>query len=389
MVGRLMSRVSPGVLFVIALAVLSPPASTQTSTQKPQVFRAGTDVVPVYVNVRDRERGFVLDLTQDEFELFDEGKPQKITQFTIAAQPLSTVVLIDGSASMIPEFTRAVEGARNFVLRMLPEDRTKIGSFSDRVVLGPRFTSNRDELLKYLDNQFNLRLGLDTHLWEALLESSMALGKEEGKRVVVALTDGYNFVIPPGYLPPQTGGSAGGYPPTGPAGPGAPGTGGGTGRNPLGGLPLPPVLTPPTGAKPGPAGVGTRPPPPPGAGAGGGSIDPTTYGVQVGEAEAVAIWRTVTIFAVSMWVRDGVTSQKPGLRLEQLALETGGAFYQVRENDDMNVAFTDIVQQLRQQYVLGFTPAAFDGKRHKLEVRIKRRGLEVQARKSYIAERSK
>jgi hypothetical protein len=387
------SRFGSGALIVgVLVAWTGAPAGSHSQTPPPpppaqgaQVFKAGTDVVPVHVTVRDRERGFVLDMSQEEFELYDEGRPQKITQFTIAAQPLSTVVLIDGSGSMVPEFTRAIEGARNFVLRMLPEDRAKIGSFSVRVVLGPRFSSNRDELLQYMDNQFNLRLGLDTHLWEALLESSMALGREEGKRVIVALTDGYNFVIPPGYLPPQTGGSAGGYPPTGPAGPGAPGTGGTGGR----GLPLPPVINipTPTPAKPGPAGVGPRPPsPPPG---GGGYIDPTTYGVQVGEVEAVAILRNVTIFAVSMWVRDGVTSQKPAQRLEQLALETGGAFYQIRANDDMNVAFTDIVQQLRQQYVLGFTPASFDGKRHKLEVRIKRKGLEVQSRKSYIAEKAK
>jgi hypothetical protein len=39
--------------------------------------------------------------------------------------------------------------------------------------------------------------------------------------------------------------------------------------------------------------------------------------------------------------------------------------------------------------VLGFTPASFDGKHHKLEVRVKRRGLEVRSRKSYITERIK
>jgi VWFA-related protein len=101
----------------------------------------------VYATVRNKDRGFVLDLTKEDFELYDEGKKQTITQFTLAVQPLSAVVLIDGSASMIQEFNRAIEGARNFVLRMLPDDRAKIGSFTDRVVLGPRFTSDRDALL--------------------------------------------------------------------------------------------------------------------------------------------------------------------------------------------------------------------------------------------------
>jgi VWFA-related protein len=160
MSNRATFRSHPGVLFLIGLAVVAAwPAGAvqQPPSQQPQVFRAGTDIVPVYATVRDPGRGFVLDLTADDFELYDEGKRQAVTQFTIAAQPLSVVMLIDGSSSMMTELNRAIEGARNLVLRMLPEDRAKIGSFADRVVLGPRFTSNRDELLKYLDDQFNLR----------------------------------------------------------------------------------------------------------------------------------------------------------------------------------------------------------------------------------------
>ena len=206
------SRVNPGVLFLTVLVVAGWPggvARLQTPppgapAQQPQ-FRAGADVVPVYATVRDKDRGFVLDLTQDDFELYDNGRKQPITQFTLATQPLSAVVLIDGSGSMIQEFNRAIEGARNFVLRMLPEDRAKIGSFADRVVLGPRFTSDKDALLAYLDDQFNLRVGGETHLWEALVESSLALANESGKRVVVVMSDGYNFVLPPGYVPPPAG----------------------------------------------------------------------------------------------------------------------------------------------------------------------------------------
>ncbi|MGE5837879.1 MAG: VWA domain-containing protein [Acidobacteriota bacterium] len=204
---RRQSGVNPGVLFLTILAGLAaaPGGVARVETlpaavfaQNPPQFRTGTDVVPVYATVRDKDRGFVLDLAQDDFELYDNGRKQTITQFTTAVQPLSAVVLIDGSGSMIPEFNRAIEGARNFVLRMLPEDRARLGSFADRVVLAPRFTSDRDALLEYLDDQFNLRIGGETHLWEALVESSLALVGESGKRVVVVMSDGYNFVLPPG-----------------------------------------------------------------------------------------------------------------------------------------------------------------------------------------------
>ena len=58
-----------------------------------------------------------------------------------------------------------------------------------------------------------------------------------------------------------------------------------------------------------------------------------------------------------MWVRSGTSVTRPSHELEQLAIETGGAFYQVHDGEDMHAPFTDIMQQLRQQYVLGFTPA--------------------------------
>jgi hypothetical protein len=399
MFGYPTSRVRSGVLLLIAALTVpvgarpqqTPPPPIRPST--PQVFKAGTDVVPVYVTVRDPQRGFVLDMTQDEFEILDDGKPQAISQFTIAAQPLSTVFMIDGSSSMMAEFNRAIDGAQNFVSRMLPEDRGRIGSFADRVVISPRFTSNRDELLKYLADQFNLRVGTETHLWEALLEASFALGRESGRRVVIVVSDGYNFVLPPGYAQQMGGssggGSSGGYPQPGGRGPtNSPPTGG---RNPL---PIP--IGPPTGTgtqpKPGTPGAVPTPAPrqptqPPSSGS---MLDMSRNGVQIGQVEDSAALNNVIVFALSMWVRqETATFEKPHRDLEALALNTGGAFYEVKQNDDMNTLLTDVVQQIRQQYVIGFIPKSFDGKKHRLDVRIKRKGLDVLARKFYVAEKSK
>ena len=44
-----------------------------------------------------------------------------------------------------------------------------------------------------------------------------------------------------------------------------------------------------------------------------------------------------------------------------------------------------MAQELRSQYLIGFTPTVLDGKVHKLEVRLARPGMTVRARKSYMA----
>src|SRR5438105_13885035 len=54
------------------------------AAQQPPVIRVTTRVVEVNVIVRD-SRGPVAGLTRDDFALFDKGKPQKITGFTVTS----------------------------------------------------------------------------------------------------------------------------------------------------------------------------------------------------------------------------------------------------------------------------------------------------------------
>jgi Ca-activated chloride channel homolog len=80
-----------------------------------------------------------------------------------------------------------------------------------------------------------------------------------------------------------------------------------------------------------------------------------------------------------------VVRSKPDSILNRFANETGGGYFDLKKDADLNASFTRIAQELRSQYLLGFSPAALDGKVHKLEVRAKRPGLKTRSRRSYIA----
>jgi Ca-activated chloride channel family protein len=75
----------------------------------------------------------------------------------------------------------------------------------------------------------------------------------------------------------------------------------------------------------------------------------------------------------------------PDKVVRRLAEETGGGYYLLKETVDLNSTFTRIAQELRSQYVLGFSPTVLDGKVHKLAVNVKRPGMKARARKSYVA----
>jgi len=76
---------------------------------------------------------------------------------------------------------------------------------------------------------------------------------------------------------------------------------------------------------------------------------------------------------------------KPDSGLKRLAEETGGGYFELDKSDELGATFTRVAQELHSQYVLGFTPTALDGKVHRLGVRVKRAGLAVRARRSYVA----
>ena len=70
-----------------------------------------------------------------------------------------------------------------------------------------------------------------------------------------------------------------------------------------------------------------------------------------------------------------VQRSRPSRDLRKISDETGGGYFELKKSDQLAPTFTRVAQELRSQYLLGFTPAALDGKPHRLEVRLKRPGL--------------
>jgi Ca-activated chloride channel family protein len=132
-------------------------------------------------------QGRVVVAREEEFTILDNGKPQEITFFQNEVQPFTVVVMMDYSASMTANLDRLQAAAEQFILRMLPADRGQVGAFSDKIQFSGTFTNKRDDLIFALKD---LQFGNPTRLWDAVNESLAMLRGVEGRRVVVAFTDG-------------------------------------------------------------------------------------------------------------------------------------------------------------------------------------------------------
>jgi Ca-activated chloride channel homolog len=71
-----------------------------------------------------------------------------------------------------------------------------------------------------------------------------------------------------------------------------------------------------------------------------------------------------------------------------MAEETGGGHFALAPGADLTATFTRVADELRRQYLIGFSPAAPDGQLHRVEVRVGRAGMKVRARRTYLAGRT-
>lgn len=164
-------------------------AARRTAARQDPTFRTAVRTVPVFVTVTDADGRLVRDLVRGDFTVLDEGRPQPIAVFARETQPISVVVLLDRSGSVFGHFRLVQLAAREFVTRLLPDDKARIGSFSHRVQLDPRgFTSDRDQLLTILHR--DLQEPGPTPLWNAIAVGMTALSRQDGRRVVLVFSDG-------------------------------------------------------------------------------------------------------------------------------------------------------------------------------------------------------
>ena len=167
----------------LAAAVL---ATVVAVAQQP-TFRSGTQIVSLFVTVTDAQRRLIPDLVQDDFEILDNDKPQTIVFFENQVQPITVVAMLDTSGSMTGNIALLRQAAEQFLLRLFPGDKAKVGAFNDKIEVGARFTNDRDELIADVKN---LDYGNATRLYDAIAASLDELKGIEGRKVVLIFTDG-------------------------------------------------------------------------------------------------------------------------------------------------------------------------------------------------------
>jgi VWFA-related protein len=206
---------------------------------------------------------------------------------------------------------------------MQAEDKARVGDFSHQVqILPEQFTGDQKQLLWNLRTNLQSARNGPSPVWYAVDRSMTALSPEGGRRVVLMLSDGHDD---PSYGQPRT-----------------------TFKE-----------------------LQQR------------VVEEEMMIYAVGVPASLQNNWGVTFNRISPMI--GMKFQPPDPDLRKIAEQSGGGYFELDWRDDLDATFERVADELHRQYLLGFVPAALDGKTHTIDVRVNNRDAKVRARKNYLA----
>jgi Ca-activated chloride channel homolog len=141
-----------------------PTRASAATPDRAGTIQVTTNVVLVPVLVMDRFDQFITGLQKNDFELYDNRVRQDIRYFTSEDVPVSAILLLDTSGSMVRKQAMANMAVREFLMSSNPEDEFALIQFNDEPHLLAPFTGDYGKIAKWLPF-------LEPCGWTALLDS--------------------------------------------------------------------------------------------------------------------------------------------------------------------------------------------------------------------------
>ena len=300
-----------------------PPATP--AGDQPTTIKVDVSVVNVLCSVRDKKGKLVSNLGQSDFEIRENGKPQKIVYFTRETTlPLTLGLLVDSSVSQQALIADEHEAAAKFFRQVItPKDAAFLISFDIGVDLLQDVTGS----VRMLENAlgaisvhgtgpqggigapFPVGNGGGTHLYDAVfLGANDVLAKEAGRKALILITDGQDQ----------------------------------------------------------------------------GSMLDRDAAIEAAQKTDAIIYGILFVDRQFYGFGGGYSGEST---LKKMAEETGGRLFRPNNARELADAFQQISDELRSQYNIGYSPsnAAHDGSYRRIDVLLRQGGLKVQARKGYYA----
>jgi Ca-activated chloride channel family protein len=165
------------------------PPWAKTAADDASDIKVDVKLVNIFVTVTDEHGSPVGSLTKENFQIFEDGHPQKISVFGKESElPLSIVLDIDTSLSTRKDLPLELGSARRFAHAIIrPVDALSLYDFSEFVSQDLPFTADLKAIDRAVDR---VHTGAATALYDAVFLGAQALETRQGRKVLVVITDG-------------------------------------------------------------------------------------------------------------------------------------------------------------------------------------------------------
>jgi VWFA-related protein len=168
-----------------------PGSRLDPSTGQTEDLVVHVELVNLLFTVTDRKGRLVTDLEKSNFQIYEDDRPQTITNFSQETDlPLTIALLIDTSSSIRDRFKFEQQAAVDFLYGTLRPDKDKalVITFDSAIELIQDFTNNLEVLSKAIRQ---VRPGGGTKLYDSVyLTCQEKLKAETGRKVLILISDG-------------------------------------------------------------------------------------------------------------------------------------------------------------------------------------------------------
>ena len=324
------------------------------------VIRVDTSFVSVPVSVVDRQGRFIPNLKREDFTIFENGVQQQVAHFEPADKPFTVALLLDTSPSTQFHLWQIKEAAVAFAKQLRPQDRVLVVSFNDQVLLLTEVTNDLNVISAVIEEHANM--GTATRVYDAVhLVIKERLNKIKGRKAIVLFSDGVDTASYQATYESTM-----------------------RGVEELDAL-IYPIQYDTTDYLRAMQGIAN----------GGPTTVVTTNSGPFGTTTSRVTYNSPTVTGPNGGPLPGATQadyDRANQYLNELADKTAGRLYKANDPAQLAHAFSQIAEELRRQYSLGYYPQGADGSaasaaaadRRQIKVRVNRPNVAVKARDSYV-----
>lgn len=159
------------------------------------------ETISLDIQITNKKTGkIVTGLKEKDFELYEDGKKQQISQLSQEKLPVSLLIIFNVDKPVLPILDQIKDAVETSLQKLKPEDEVSVIAFSGGSPAIVKFTTDKQLIAKQIPDILSqsTQLGESNSLVKTLLDSTkyiQAVAKPQNRKVIISITDNFGGAL--------------------------------------------------------------------------------------------------------------------------------------------------------------------------------------------------